>query len=107
MFSTSTDILNLVLAISIAVLTFFLCTALYYLISSIRKTQRIIKAAETIIVKTNDLINLAKDKIKNSSTYLVLLGELFKKGLEYFTSSRGHEEKREKDEKKVKAKKRK
>lgn len=91
MFSTSADILNFVLATSVIALTFFICMALFYVISSIRKTQQIIKAAENIVSKTNNLLGLAQDKIKSSSTYIMLLGELFKKVLDYFNNHKSRD----------------
>lgn len=107
MFSTSADILNFVLATSIVTLTVFLCVALFYIISSFRKTQKIIRAAENIITKTDDLLSLVKDKVKNSGTYIMLLGEVLKKGLDIFSSKKKEDKEDKKrsektDEKKLK-----
>ncbi len=86
MFSTSTDVLNLVLAFSIFILTGFLCASLYYLISSLKKAHKVIKTVETIASKTEDVINLTKEKIKNSGTYFMLFGDLLRKLMDYFVS---------------------
>lgn len=92
MFSTSADILNLVLAACIVLLTIFLCVSLYYLISSVRKTHRIIKMIESTLNKAEDVVSLAKDKIKNSGTYFMLFGELAKKLMDYFLDKNKKEE---------------
>lgn len=105
MISTSADILNFVLSISIVALTVFLCVTLFYIISSFRKTQKIISAAERIVTKTDDLLNLTKEKIKSSGTYIMILGEVFKKGLEMFNNSKKKEDKKETKTKEEKKKK--
>ena len=99
MFSTSGDILNLVLAVCIVALTLFLCLALFYFISSIRKTHRVIKMVEGGVAKAEEVINIARDKIKSGGAYLMILGELAKRAMDYFSEK--------KSEEKEKAKKRK
>lgn len=99
MFSTSSDILNLVLAICIIALTVFLCISLYYLISSIRKTHRVIKMVEGGVSKAEAVINIVNDKIKSGGAYLMILGEVAKRAMDYFSEK--------KSEEKEKAKKRK
>jgi len=98
MFSTSGDVLNLVLAVCILLLTVFLCVALYYLISSMKKTHRVIKVIESTLSKAEDVINLTKDRIKNSGTYFMLFGELVKKLMDYFISKPSRKYKVEKEE---------
>lgn len=100
MFSTSGDILNLVLSVSVIVLTSFLCVALFYLISSVSKAHRVIKKIEGGVVKAEEVISLIREKIKNGGAYLMLLGEIAKKAMEYF-----FDKSRENKEEKVKGKK--
>lgn len=100
MFSTSGDVLNLVLSVCVFLLTTFLCVALYYLISSLKKTHRVIRMIELIVNKADDVINLTKDKIKNSGTYFMLFGELIKKLMDYVVTKPKKEEKEEKKEEK-------
>ena len=83
MFETSTDILNWVLAISALTLTFFLCWALYYFIASAQRIFRLIKHIEQSIEKAEALLDLIKEKVNNSASYLMILGELLKKGIEF------------------------
>lgn len=88
MFETSRDILNLVMSLSIAVLVFFICWALYYFIASAQRIFRLIKHVETGVEKAEALLDLIKEKISNSSSYLMILGEILKRGLD-FAKSRG------------------
>ncbi|HZJ41821.1 MAG TPA: hypothetical protein VFD51_02285 [Patescibacteria group bacterium] len=83
MFSTSSDILNLVLAVSIAALTTFLVIAIYYAIASVRKVHHLINKVELGISKTEELISLVKDKVKNSSAYLMVFVEVAKQVLKF------------------------
>lgn len=85
MFSTSADILNLVLAVCIIALTIFLCISLFYLISSIRKTHRVIKMVEGGVSKAEAVINIVNDKIKSGGAYLMVLGEVAKRAMDYFS----------------------
>ena len=83
MFSTSSDILHLVLAVSIAILTFFICWAIYYLISSVQVIYKLIKRVEAGVSKAEEIMDIARDKLKNSSAYFMILGEIAKKALEF------------------------
>ncbi len=84
MFSTSGDILNLVLSVCVIILTAFLCTALFYLISSVSKAHRVIKRVEGGVTKAEEVISLLREKIKSGTAYFMLLGEVAKKAMEYF-----------------------
>lgn len=88
MFATSMDILNLVLAVCIAVLTFFLCLAIYYFVMSVKRINRIAKRIESGVTKVEEVVSIAKNKLKNSSTYLLVLSEIAKKALEYIQEKR-------------------
>lgn len=83
MFSTSADILNLVLAVCLVILTFFLCWAIYYFAASVQKVHRVLKRVEMGIAKAEEVVNLAKEKLKNSSAYFMILGEIAKKAMEF------------------------
>jgi len=88
MFSTSNDVLNLVLAICIIFLTFFLCWAIYYFIASIQKIHRVVKKVETGVAKIDEIIEIAREKLKNSSAYFMILGEIAKKAMEFVQEKR-------------------
>ncbi|MEI6529280.1 MAG: hypothetical protein WCN88_02645 [Candidatus Falkowbacteria bacterium] len=106
MFSTSIDILNLVLAICVAILTFFLCWAIYYFVASVQRINKITKRIETGVMKAEEVVNMAKDKLRNSSAYFMVLGEIAKKAMEYVQEKRANtKEPRETKETKKKTKK--
>jgi len=95
MFETSRDILNWVLAVSTGTLVFFLCWSLYYFIASAQRILRLVKQVERSVVKAEALIDLAKEKINSSASYLAIFGELLKRGVEY-AKDRQQRHKREK-----------
>jgi hypothetical protein len=104
MFSTSIDILNLVLAICVAVLTFFLCWAIYYFVASVQRINRITKRIEAGVIKAEEVVNMAKDKLKNSSAYFMVLGEIAKKAMEYVQEKRADVKEAKETKKKTKKK---
>jgi hypothetical protein len=56
------------------------------------------------VVKAEEVVNMAKDKLRNSSAYFMILGEIAKKALEFVQEKR--EERKETSQKKTtKAKK--
>ena len=101
MFNTSIDILNLVLAVCIFFLTFFLCWAIYYFISAAQYFNRIIKKVENGVDKVEEVVEMAREKLKNSSAYFMILGEIAKKAMEFVqTKKQGMKEKVGKSKKK-------
>ncbi len=88
MFSSSVDILNLVLAVCIALLTLFLCWSLYYFIASARRINKIAKQIELGVSKAEEVISLIKDKIKGGSAYLMILAEVAKQAMEFAKNNR-------------------
>jgi len=89
MFSTSLDILNLVLALCVFALTIFLCLALYNLIVSLQRVNKITKLLETGITKIDEVVTMAKDKLHSSSAYFMILVELAKKAMDFVQEKRG------------------
>jgi len=83
MFETSRDVLNWVLAASAGALAFFLCWSLYYFIASAQRIFRLIKRVEEGLEKAENLIDLIKEKISGSASYLMILGELLKRGVKF------------------------
>lgn len=83
MLSSSSDILNLILALCIAILTVFLSLALYYFISSAKKINSLIKQVESGVSKAEEVVNLVRDKIRNGSAYLMVLAEVAKQAVEF------------------------
>lgn len=83
MLTSSLDVLNLVLAVCIAALTFFLCWAIYYFVVSVQKLHALIKRVEMGVAKAEEIISLAREKLKNSSAYFMILAEIAKKAMEF------------------------
>lgn len=75
MLNTSRDILNLVLAISVAGLSVFICWALYYLIVSIRSVYKVLKEVEDLVQKLGDLTRFMRDKIESGAAVFNNLSE--------------------------------
>jgi len=98
MLENSKDVLNIVSAISIAALAFFLCWALYYIIASVRSTFKLVKRIEQGVEKAESLIDLIRDKVSSSATYLNLLSNLVKKGMDF--AEKRNNRKRENNDKK-------
>lgn len=88
MFETSRDILNWVLAVSIGVLAFFLCWSLYYFIASAQRIFKLVKQIERGVTKAEHLIDFIQQKISGSASYMVIIGELIKRGMEFAKSRR-------------------
>lgn len=88
MFATSIDILNLVLAVCIVFLSFFLCWAIYYFVVSAQMIHRLVKRIELGVTKVEGVIETAQDKLRNSSAYFMILGEIAKKALEFVQEKR-------------------
>lgn len=100
MLENSNDILNIVSAISIATLVLFLCWALYYVIAGVRSTFKLVKRIEQGVLKAESLIDLIRNKVSSSATYLSLLSNLVKRGMDF--AEQRSEKKKERNEKKKK-----
>lgn len=83
MFASSIDILNLILAICIVALTFFLCWSLYYFISSAQKIHSLIKRVESGVAKAEEVVSIVQEKLKSGSAYLMVLTEIAKQAMEF------------------------
>jgi len=83
MFTSSLDILHLILTICILALTFFLCWSLYYFISSAQKIHNLIKRVESGVTKAEEVISVINNKLKSGSAYLMVLTEIAKQAIEF------------------------
>jgi len=83
MLTTSSDILNLALATCVTLLTIFLCWAIYYFIASAQKIHNIVRRLETGVIKAEEVVDIVRGKLKNSGAYLMVLGEVARKALEF------------------------
>ena len=79
MLETSKDILNIIIAISIFGLCFFICWAVFYLAMMLRQAFKIAKEMRNRTHKIDEIINLIKKKVEHSVSSLVLISEGMKK----------------------------
>jgi hypothetical protein len=79
MFSTSNDILLLTISVCVAAFTIFACWAMFYLVAAIRNLYGITKDFKNLFKKVEEVIDVLKNKIHESTTYLTLFGEVLKK----------------------------
>jgi len=70
---TSDDILNWAIAISVLGIAFLLGWLLIYAIIIIRRAVKITGLLEQGLIKLDNLISSAKDKLENSASYLSIL----------------------------------
>jgi hypothetical protein len=79
MFSTSHDILLMTIAACVAAFTIFACWGLFYLVAGIRNLYGITKDFKNLFKKIEEVIDVLKNKIHESTAYLTLFGEVLKK----------------------------
>lgn len=91
------DLLYLVISISVLGLTFFICWAIYYLIMILKQSSQTIKEMRDRLHKVDTAIDMLKEKIEHSASYLLLIGEGIKKLVEIM-KSRGEKKKKTKKE---------
>ncbi len=102
MLETSKDILNISIAVAVVILVIFLCFVLYYLIANLKRINRISGQIEKGVSKIDDLVDLIKNKVNQSGSYLFLLGKLAERAFDYFGNKKKSDKDETKDDKKVK-----
>jgi hypothetical protein len=75
MFSTSRDILNLVLAASVAGVAFFLCWLMYYLAMSLRNVYKVSKDIRETITEVKETVKAFRGKVKEAAAFFVMMNE--------------------------------
>jgi hypothetical protein len=80
--STSKDILNIAIAVSVIGVAFFICWILLYMALSFKKIHGIVDD----VSKT---VKTVKEKAENFTSYFLLIGEGIKKILEYIKDAEG------------------
>ncbi|MCU0679761.1 MAG: hypothetical protein MUF50_00430 [Planctomycetes bacterium] len=108
MFETSRDILNIVLSVSVAVFTFFLCWSLYYVVASFREIFKATREVQESVKKIEDLIDTIKNKVTGGFSNLMAMGEVMKRVMDFVKEKkRGMDDrKREKEERRYEEEKR-
>ncbi|PLX26972.1 hypothetical protein C0583_05275 [Candidatus Parcubacteria bacterium] len=93
MLETSKDVLNIVLAVSIGGIAFFLCWGLYYMVQVGRNIFIMVKGFKEKIDRIDEILKILKDKIEHSTSYLLLIGEGVKKLVEIMKKREEKEDK--------------
>lgn len=101
MFDTSGDLLNIVLAASVIILTVFLSWTLYYLLQILRHANRVATSVRLKLVVVDRILDLVKDKLEKGASHLGLIADSAIKLVSYFIErqverpgkSRGRKEK--------------
>ncbi len=91
---TSQDILNIAIAVSVAGVSFLLGWLLIYAIIITRRLVKITSLIERGAVKLENLINLAKDKLESSASYLSLLSVALKDLISYILIKKNNSKKK-------------
>lgn len=96
MFSTSSDILNLVLSVSIVALSFFLCWAIYYFIAGVQKLYRVIRRVEKITGDVEETVSGIKSKVSSGTASFMMFAELARQAMEFIKERKvGYSERKE------------
>jgi len=78
----SQDLLYIAISLAVLLLTVFSCWAIYYLAMILRQSFQVIKEMRDRLHKVDTVIDLLKEKIEHSASYLLLIGEGVKKLVE-------------------------
>ena len=91
MIETSKDLLFLVLAISIFILCAFICWAIFYIISILKKANDMVKGFKEVVdgikeklARLENIFNTLEEKISHSASYLPLVAKGITELIGYF-----------------------
>lgn len=73
MLESSRDVLNLVIALCVFLITVFFCWLIYYFAMIIKNARDLIKSAKEKIDLIDSLVSAIKTRVEHSATYLTLL----------------------------------
>ena len=85
---TSSDVLNLSLAVSVFGLAFLLGWILIYFILIVRRLVRLLEGMEKSLSKLENFVSAAKEKLEHSASYLSVLALGTKELVKYFIEQR-------------------
>lgn len=75
MFDTTQDILNIAKTVGVIALSFTISFLFWYLAMGAREVFRVFREMRDRMHKLDELIKLAKDKLSNSASNLLLIGK--------------------------------
>jgi hypothetical protein len=93
MLQTSGDILNIVIAVSVALLVLFVCWGLFYLVMAVRNIYKISKEAREGFSKVSEILSRTKEQVENGTFYLSLISGGIKKGVNFLRKKTGGKKK--------------
>ena len=96
----SLDVLYYVAAASIGLLAIFLAWMLYYVVRILKNAVYTVEKFTTVMKKFDEVLDLAKDKLHSSGTYLALAAEAIKSVVEFVGEKKSSSRKRSKKSKK-------
>jgi hypothetical protein len=85
----SGDILNIVIAVSIALLVFFICWGLFYMVMVFRNISKITQDTRKGFSRVSEILTLVKEQVENGTFYFSLVSEALKKGVEFLKKKTG------------------
>lgn len=88
MFQSSSDILNISIALAVLAVAVFLCIFLYRLIQNLRRISVISKKLESVSTNAEELVSSLRSKVKQSGSYVFLLVKLAEKAMDYFSQNK-------------------
>lgn len=100
--SSSQDVLYLAIAVSVLLLTFFVCWILYYVVFSVRNLFKITKEVRDSVDKFHRILSVLKEKMDSTISYIYVVEEGIKKLSEAISE---YKEKREDKRKSTSGKK--
>ena len=96
MINTSQDILNIAKTGGVIILSVVIAWFFYYMAMIMRQLFLVIKEMRDRINKVDEVIQMLKEKIEHSTSYLLLISEGMKKVLEIAKDFSGKKEKKTK-----------
>jgi hypothetical protein len=85
----SGDILNIIIALSVMLLTFFVCWVLFYVAMSLYNVFKITKEAREGLRKAHEVLDFLKKRLKSTLSYVYLLEEIGQKMIELIGNYKG------------------
>ncbi|MFA6171700.1 MAG: hypothetical protein WCW77_05725 [Patescibacteria group bacterium] len=96
MFETSRDILNIVLAVSIGAVAFFICWFMFYLVMSFRNVYKVTREIRETLGEVKNTVLAFKDKVKEAAAFFVMATDGFKRVMDYIKDKGEKKEKKKK-----------
>jgi hypothetical protein len=95
----SGDVLNIVIAVAVALLVLFVCWGLFYLVMTVRNLYKISKEAREGFSKVSEVLSRAKEQLESGTFYLSLISGVVKKGVKFLRDKTGESKDKKKNSK--------